>query len=135
VMADPYLGSFGATAIGVQLLAKLVLLHAALSHPAALALVPAAARVGPLAWSLLPPLKAGLGADVAAAVRRRDLIGWTAVLAGACATVPALLATPLLVAALFLWLRRRLGGVSGDAHGLGIELTETGLLLALACQR
>jgi adenosylcobinamide-GDP ribazoletransferase len=133
-MADPHLGSFGATAIGLQLLAKLVLLHAALPHPAALALVPAAARMGPLAWSLLPPLKAGLGADVAAAVRRRDLIGWAAVLAGAAALVPALLATPLLVAALALWMYRKLGGVSGDAHGLGIELTETGLLLALACQ-
>jgi adenosylcobinamide-GDP ribazoletransferase len=29
-------------------------------------------------------------------------------------------------------LRRTLGGVTGDAHGAGIEMVETGLLLALA---
>jgi adenosylcobinamide-GDP ribazoletransferase len=27
------------------------------------------------------------------------------------------------------WLHRTLGGVSGDCHGAGIELIETGLLL------
>ena len=28
------------------------------------------------------------------------------------------------------WLRRRIGGISGDGHGAGIEMTESGLLLA-----
>jgi len=32
-----------------------------------------------------------------------------------------------------LWLRRRIGGISGDGHGAGIELLETAMLLAAAC--
>lgn len=134
VMADPHIGSFGVVAIVLQLLAKLVLLHGA--GPQAwlgIMLVPFAARMGPLAWARwLPPLRpGGLGARVASSVRPRDLWGWALVLAGACATCPPLLATPLLVVAIALWLRRRLGGVTGDAHGAGIELVETGLLVAL----
>ncbi|RZM10231.1 MAG: adenosylcobinamide-GDP ribazoletransferase, partial [Sphingomonas sp.] len=45
---------------------------------------------------------------------------------------PALLAVPLLILAVAAWLRRTLGGVTGDAHGAGIELVETGVLLAFA---
>jgi adenosylcobinamide-GDP ribazoletransferase len=30
---------------------------------------------------------------------------------------------------------RRIGGISGDGHGAGIELTETALLLGLLCWR
>jgi adenosylcobinamide-GDP ribazoletransferase len=45
--------------------------------------------------------------------------------------VPALLAAPMLIA-LWSWrLRRTLGGISGDGHGAGIELIETGLLFAV----
>jgi adenosylcobinamide-GDP ribazoletransferase len=29
------------------------------------------------------------------------------------------------------WLRRRIGGISGDGHGAGIELVESGLMLAI----
>ncbi|MFV0624890.1 adenosylcobinamide-GDP ribazoletransferase [Sphingomonas sp. ac-8] len=133
VMADPHVGSFGVVAIGLQLLAKLLLLHAVGGQWLALVLVPFAARIGPLGWARwLPPLKPGLGASVAAAVRPRDLWGWALMLAGACVGVPALLAAPLLIAGVAWWLHRRLGGVTGDAHGAGIELVETGLLLALA---
>lgn len=135
VMADPHIGSFGVTALALQLIAKLVLLHAAAPlgwWP--LMLVPFVARTGPLAWSAwLPPLKAGgLATLVAGTVRRRDLIGWTLLAAAAAAIAPALLATPVLIGGWGWWLRARLGGVTGDAHGAGIELVETGLLLALA---
>ena len=130
VMADPHIGSFGAIAIGIQLLAKLVLLHAGVGW-AALLLVPFAARMGPLLWARwLPPLKPGLAAQVAPAVRKRDLVGWAAVLAGACVLAPALLAAPAVLLAWGWWLKRRLGGISGDGHGAGIEWSETALLLA-----
>ena len=49
--------------------------------------------------------------------------------------VPALVATLPLVAGWRWWLRRRLGGVNGDGHGAGVELVETGLLLALVAMR
>ncbi len=135
VMADPHVGGFGVVAIVLQLAAKLVLLHAILpGGRLALLAIPAAARLGPLAWARwLPPLRpAGLGAGLAGAVRRRDVVGWLAVLAGAAVLFPALLAGPLLIGAVLLWFRRRLGGVTGDAHGAGIELVETALLLVVA---
>ncbi|MCK8455334.1 adenosylcobinamide-GDP ribazoletransferase [Sphingomonas faeni] len=133
VMADPHIGSFGVIAIVGQMLAKLVLLHA-IGMNWALILVPFAARMGPLAWArLLPPLRAGgLGAAVAGAVRARDLLGWGLLLALAAVAVPALIALPLLVLGIATWFRRTLGGVTGDAHGAGIEIVETGLLIALA---
>ena len=63
----------------------------------------------------------------------RDLIGWAAILLGAAIVEPALLATILLVPAWAWWIRTRIGGLSGDGHGAGIEIVETGLLLAAAC--
>ena len=136
VMADPHIGSFGVVTIGMQLLAKLVLLHA-LAGVAwwPVIFVPFAARIGPLAWARwLPPLRDGLGARVATAVRSRDLIGWALVLGATAVALPAVLAAPVLVLGFGLWLRWRVGVVSGDCHGAGIELVETGLLLAIvAC--
>ncbi len=136
VLADPHVGSFGVVAIGVQLLAKLVLLHAVLDREPVWPLVPIpfAARIAPLVWAyVLPPLHDGLGARFAESVRIRDLIGWAAILLGAAIVEPALLATILLVPAWALWIRTRIGGLSGDGHGAGIEIVETGLLVALAC--
>ncbi|MEG8024697.1 adenosylcobinamide-GDP ribazoletransferase [Sphingomonas aurantiaca] len=135
VMADPHIGSFGVVAIAGQMIAKLVLLHAA--GPAgwwALILIPFAARMGPLVWArLLPPLRSGgLGAAVAGAVRNRDLWAWALMLALAAVAVPALVVLPVLVLGVAAWLRRTLGGVTGDAHGAGIEIVETGLLAAIA---
>lgn len=43
---------------------------------------------------------------------------------------PPLAAAPFIILTLSLWFRRKLGGVTGDVHGAGIELTETALLLA-----
>lgn len=133
VMADPHIGSFGVVALVMQLLAKLVLLHAL--PPAAwpvVALIPAAARVGPLLWArVLPPLRSGgLGALVSRAVRPFDTIAWIMAVLLLGLLYPPLAIAPLVIVALSLWFRRKLGGVSGDVHGAGIELTETALLLA-----
>jgi adenosylcobinamide-GDP ribazoletransferase len=134
VLADPHVGSFAVVAIALQLAAKLVLIHALIDKAPSLALlfVPFAARIGPLAWTRwLPPLHEGLGSRFRDAVRRIDLALWGAVLLTAAWFVPALLAAPLFIA-LWSWhLRRTLGGISGDGHGAGIELVETGLLFTM----
>ena len=132
-MADPHIGSFGVVAIALQLAAKLVLLHLLLPDywPAIIA-TPFAARIGPLVWArwLVPLRPGGLGATIVDAVRLRDVVGWTAALAAASALLPPLLAVPVAVAVLGIWFDRRVGGVTGDVHGAGIELTETAALLA-----
>jgi adenosylcobinamide-GDP ribazoletransferase len=133
VLADPHLGSFGAVAIGLQLLAKLVLLHGLIEAEdfLALALIAFAARIGPLLWTWwLPELHAGLASRFRSTVGPSHLAVWAALLLAAAWLSPALLVTPLLLAAWGAWLRRKLGGISGDGHGGGIEVTESGLLLA-----
>ncbi|CAN5389285.1 adenosylcobinamide-GDP ribazoletransferase [soil metagenome] len=134
VLSDPHIGSFGVVAIGVQLLAKLVLLHGVIEAGAflALALTPAVARIGPLVWArTLSNLHDGLGS------RFRDAVGigtfglWMAALLAGALLAPAMLACFVLVPLWALWLKRHLGGISGDGHGAGIEVVESGLLLAI----
>jgi len=133
VMADPHVGSFGVIALVLQLTAKLVLLY--LVPPAqwpALLLIPAIARVGPLVWTRwLPSLHTGLAERFAGVARLPDLAVYTLGWAVACWFVPALIVAPLLIGWWWLWLRQKLGGVSGDCHGAGVELVETGLLIAV----
>lgn len=133
VMADPHLGSFGVVAIILQLAAKLVLL-ALLAERGGLWALPAiccVARFGPLAWSLLlPPLHWGMGTTFAAAMRWRDLACWALVGIGLAWFAPSLVFAIPAIAAWTLWVRSRLGGISGDSHGAGIELVETSLLAA-----
>jgi adenosylcobinamide-GDP ribazoletransferase len=135
VLADPHIGSFGVVAIGLQLIAKLVLLHAVIGRgaEAGLVFIPFAARIAPLWWAKrLPPLHAGLGSKFSAVIRWRDLALWGAGLVAAAVLFPALLVL-LAFIPLFGWrLMRTLGGVSGDAHGAGIELAETLILAGLA---
>ena len=139
VMADPHVGSFGVVVIVLQLLAKLVLVHALIAAGdvfPALILLPFAARIGPLVWALwLPPLHAGLGARFVEHVRISHIVGWSVLLAASAVAVPAILLVLPLIGLWGLWLRRTLGGVSGDCHGAGIELVETGLLVAILVLR
>lgn len=135
VLADPHVGSFAVVTIALQLAAKLVLLQALVASGAyvALVLVPFAARIGPLVWAQwLPDLHRGLGARFRGVVRPVDHACWAVAVLVAAWFAPGLIATPLLVAGWGWWLRHRIGGISGDGHGGGIELTETGLLLATA---
>jgi adenosylcobinamide-GDP ribazoletransferase len=134
VLADPHVGSFAVVAIALQLAAKLVLIHALLGEAPSLALllVPFAARIGPLAWARwLPTLHQGLGSRFRDAVRPVDLALWAAALLAAAWFLPGLLATPVFVALWAWYMRRTLGGISGDGHGAGIELVETSLLLTV----
>lgn len=139
VLADPHIGSFGVTAIALQLIAKLVLLRLALETVPLTALIalPMAARIGPLVWTLaLPPLHQGMGSTFGGGASWPVAGGWLIVLVG-CAWVvrPALLLAVPAIALWTLWLHRRIGGISGDGHGAGIELTETAVLAALAFLR
>jgi adenosylcobinamide-GDP ribazoletransferase len=134
VLADPHVGSFAVVSIGLQLAAKLVLLRVLLDAvpPVTVVFVPFAARIGPLAWTRwLPPLHEGLAARFRPAMRNTDLAIWGILLLAASFLTPALLAAFALIALWGWWLGRKLGGISGDGHGAGIELVETGLLVTI----
>jgi len=137
VMADPHIGSFGVVAVVLQLLCKLVMLSLLLpGHWLAIILIPAVARLGPLFWAkyLLPLRPGGLGAAMAGAVQRGDLLIWALVFALACFVFPWLAIAPVILAVIGFWFRWRTGGVTGDMHGAGIEIAESLLLLACVVQ-
>ncbi|WP_327754588.1 adenosylcobinamide-GDP ribazoletransferase (plasmid) [Sphingobium sp. SJ10-10] len=138
VLADPHIGSFGVVAIGLQLLAKLVLLRLWVENFPLWMLVPVAmaARIGPLVWTRwLPPLHEGLASRFRAGWRPVPLILWTALGLILGFWVPALWAAVILIPLWGLWLRSRIGGISGDGHGAGIELLESGLLAVMVLAR
>jgi adenosylcobinamide-GDP ribazoletransferase len=135
VLADPHLGTFGVVSIVLMLILKVMGLTQ-LSGAALLAfpLIPAWARLGPLAWSRwLQPLKPGHGERFAWHLHVGWIAFWVVLLLVASAVVaPILCAAPLVIAAWGGWLRWRLGGTTGDCLGAGVEVTEVVLLYALA---
>ena len=142
VLADPHVGTFGVVAVVLVLMLKaaaLAMLAAApvLGIVSALLGVPlilAWARLGPLAWSRwLKPLKAGHGERFAWRLHAGWIAVWTALLLiGSAVISPALCLAPLVIAAWGAWLKVRLGGMTGDCLGAGVEVTEAALLLILA---
>lgn len=134
VLADPHIGSFGVVAIVLQLIAKLVLLRLALEVMPVwpLILVPVLARIGPMVWSLaLPPLHEGMGTLFRAGANWWVVAIWlVALVIAAIALAPSLLVGLLAIPAWAVWLRRKIGGISGDGHGAGIELAESAALAA-----
>lgn len=161
VLRDPHVGTFGVVAIVLDLGAKLVLLAivarqlaplaeairvaeaAGVAIPlggelalpvAALALVGAWARFGAVIWSqTLPPLAPGSAERFAWRARRASLVAWAVVLLAAAVWLfPPLAAAPLAIGLWWAFLKRRLGGMTGDCLGAGVEVCETALLAVVA---
>lgn len=135
VLADPHVGSFGVIALVLQLVAKLVLLGVAFSHGVsllALLLIPAWARLGALWWSQsLPPLKPGLGERFKWRAGRWLPLAWLGLLLAASLPTAGLWLAPLV---LWFWQRFlliKVGGMTGDCLGAGVEVSESLLLLAV----
>lgn len=134
VLKDPHLGSFGVLALICQSAAKLVLLMllAKQQEWLALLLIPAWARFGVLYWSRLPALAPGMAEQFAWQKTSYSLyILLAALLLASCFIAPALMLAPLLILAYAKWLMHKLGGMTGDCLGAGIEITETGLLFCV----
>lgn len=131
VLEDVHLGVFGGAVLILQMLAKLVLLMlvAKFEVYGVLLLAPAWARWGVFWWSRLPSIKPGLGERFSWRAPSWLPWLWLAGLAWASQGDWGLLAAPLLVLAWHAYLRLRLGGMTGDALGAGVELTESALLL------
>jgi len=134
VLADPHLGAFGVVSIVLMLILKATgLAQISLPELFAFPLVPAWARLGPLAWSRwLKPLKPGHGERFSWQLNVGWIVFWTVVLlAASAAFAPILCAAPVAIAAWGLWLKWRIGGTTGDCLGAGVEVTELVLLYAL----
>ena len=139
VMKDPHLGVFGVLTLVMICLTKLVavavLLQQETTHIWALLLIPAWARLGSMIWSQnLPPLAAGRGERFAWQLSQRQVWLWCLVLF--IATVVLLsfvfaLQACIVIALWYFYLKWRLGGMSGDCLGAGIEYSECAMLLAL----
>jgi adenosylcobinamide-GDP ribazoletransferase len=139
VLRDPHIGAFGVIALVVAIAAKLILLGLAardldvLDLLGAVALAAAWARYGALVWSAwLPPLASGSAERLAWRKSPAALAAWAAVLG----SVSFLLAPGALFGAAAIgvwgfWLKRRLGGVTGDCLGAGVEVAEIAILLAV----
>jgi adenosylcobinamide-GDP ribazoletransferase len=143
IMRDHAIGSYGAVALGVDLLVKASALAALASYHRALAPAVAAAalsRAVPVALgAVLPSVRAdGAGAAFAGRISPLACAVAVAISVAIAAAVLGLhgleLAGMVALAGVLLGLSflRWLGGVTGDLLGASIELTETVALLAAA---
>lgn len=143
IMRDSRIGAHGACALILVLLAKVAALAELSGSQRVLALcaAPAGARLTAvwLLYSLPAARHDGLGRGMGAALERRH--AWTACAAFALVVVwfgPALIWPCLAAAAVAVGLgfqaHVRLGGVTGDVCGAGIELSELAFMLACRAQ-
>jgi adenosylcobinamide-GDP ribazoletransferase len=132
VLADPHIGTFGVVSIVLLLMLKAAALSMLTAGTLfALPLVLAWARLGTLAWSRwLKPLKEGQGERFAWQLPLSWIVFWAVLLLIVSALIaPALCLAPLVIAAWGGWLKARLGDMTGDCLGAGVEVTEAALLL------
>lgn len=134
-LTDPHVGTFGIVSIVLVLMLKAAALAVLPADTLlAMALIPAWGRLGPLAWGRwLPPLKPGQGERFAWQISVAWVALWTLALSLASVILaPVLCVAPLVIAAWGAWLKARVGGMTGDCLGAGVEVTETTLLSLLA---
>lgn len=139
VMKDPHTGSFGVVAIVTILLTKLVavawIVESANIDLWVLLLIPAWARLGVIFWSqTLDPLAPGSGESFAWQLPENVLWIWGTLLFVLSLLTVSLLFAAAAVISLLLWrtyLKWRLGGMSGDCLGAGIEYCECAMLLVV----
>lgn len=150
IMKDSRIGSYGALALGLSLLLRAALLAVLATRPLAGAV---AALLASHAWAraaavgVMVSLPYGGDAEhakakpLALAVAPRNLaiaLSWCLALAGALAAwgvawqrlAVAALAVLLVAVVMRQWLRRRLGGYTGDGLGATEQLAEIAVLLA-----
>lgn len=144
IMRDHATGAYGATAIALDLLLKAAALAELATASGWRAIVAAAAlsRAVPLALAAaLPYARAdatGLGRLLTDHVGARRATAGVAVAIAVAAillgrdTLPLVAAAVAVGAYLLLAFRRRLGGVTGDALGASVEITETLALVVAA---
>ncbi len=135
VLRDPHVGTFGVVSVMLVLMLKAAALALfAANALLALPLILAWARLGPLAWGRwLKPLKPGHGEQFAWQIAIGWIVFWTlSLLAASAAVAPVLCTAPLVIVAWGAWLKARLGGMTGDCLGAGVEVTETVLLMLVA---
>jgi adenosylcobinamide-GDP ribazoletransferase len=143
IMRDSRIGAHGALALVLVVVLKIVALRELLERgdSSILVVVPAVAR-----WAVLPQLAffpyaraAGLGHAFEGRVGIAPLAVATSFVGGLVVLVhpgfPWLLAAVLAVSlAIAVWLRHRLGGLTGDIYGATIELCEATALVVAAVQ-
>lgn len=136
IMRDSRVGAFGVLGVSMTLAVKVAVI-AALPNPA-VALI--AAHAASRFWAMTPPAALpyvrahGMAGDVAGpgfiALMAAGLLGLAPLLLLGPRAVPALLASGLAALLFCLWVRRRIGGYTGDVLGATQVLTEVAILLA-----
>jgi adenosylcobinamide-GDP ribazoletransferase len=144
IMKDSRIGAHGAAALVLVLLAKVFALAELVARRdlAGLLAFPAVAR-----WAVTPAIvfhpyarAEGTGRAFNGEARAWEVLAATVLLALALLAVGTRLLVPaagaLAAATLFaLWLRRRLGGLTGDVYGASIELAEVAALAIITAIR
>jgi adenosylcobinamide-GDP ribazoletransferase len=135
VLEDPHVGTFGTVSIVLALMLKAAALAAlSLDDLWSVPLILAWARLGTLVWGRwLTQLTSGRGERFSWQLSVGWIVFWTVLLlAASVAVAPVVCAAPLAIAAWGGWLKVRLGGMTGDCLGAGVEVTEIALLLLVA---